>query len=229
MRRPDLRAVEHIVVAVAHRFQLQRGEVGARSGFRITLTPIVFARENTRQIEILLFLRAIFHQHRRAHAKTHGGEMRRAIARAFRRPDIFLHVAPARAAIFDRPVRRHPALLVEDLLPLQVPLLVGENTGGQRARFFQFRRQILVEKGAHFIAKRSVGAGEIEVHCLSRSFYEGDVASSSSEPVAHLSVTFFAAMSRATLRQIRRLTRPETQSPRHESRGEGRLAFCAKV
>ncbi len=166
MRGPDLDAVEHIVVALAHCFQLKRGEVRSRARLRIALAPVVFAGEDARQVVILLFPGAELHQHRPAHAKPHGRKARCAVARALRGPDIFLHLGPARAAIFDRPARRDPAFPVEDLLPGEVPLLVREDGGGALARIRELRRQVLVEKGAHFVAEGSIRRREIQIHFL---------------------------------------------------------------
>ena len=54
-RRPGLDAVDEEVVALVFRFRAQRREVGARTGFRITLTPPHIGVEDVRQKSALLF------------------------------------------------------------------------------------------------------------------------------------------------------------------------------
>src|SRR3546814_21163068 len=50
VRRPYLRSIEDIILAIGHRAQLQRGKVRSRAGLRKALAPIILARQYARQI-----------------------------------------------------------------------------------------------------------------------------------------------------------------------------------
>ena len=59
VRRPDLLAGDHVVVAVAHRPGAQRGEVGAGLGLGEPLAPHVLAAQDRRQVARPLLGRAL--------------------------------------------------------------------------------------------------------------------------------------------------------------------------
>src|SRR3546814_7042780 len=67
VRRPYLRSIEDIILAIGHRAQLQRGKVRSRAGLRKALAPIILARQYARQIMGALFGAAIVHEIGRAH------------------------------------------------------------------------------------------------------------------------------------------------------------------
>src|SRR3546814_1716283 len=48
VRRPYLRSIEDIILAIGHRAQLQRGKVRSRAGLRKALAPIILDRKSTR-------------------------------------------------------------------------------------------------------------------------------------------------------------------------------------
>src|SRR3546814_4265481 len=75
VRRPYLRSIEDIILAIGHRAQLQRGKVRSRAGLRKALAPIILARQDARQIMGALLGAAIVHDHRRNHLEPHGGEV----------------------------------------------------------------------------------------------------------------------------------------------------------
>src|SRR3546814_20327492 len=52
VRRPYLRSIEDIILAIGHRAQLQRGKVRSRAGLRKALAPIILARQDARQLKI---------------------------------------------------------------------------------------------------------------------------------------------------------------------------------
>ncbi len=69
---PDLTAVQHIVIAVPTRIEGQSGKIGARAGLGVALAPVVLAGEDAGEEGGLLFLRAVTHKDRAAHAEAHG-------------------------------------------------------------------------------------------------------------------------------------------------------------
>src|SRR6185437_5470310 len=113
MRGPDLGAVDDVIVAVAHRAGLQRGEVGARARLGIALAPVILAGKNPRQIKILLLLRAEADDDGTDHLHAHHVHIRHAGARAFGLKNPALRRGPGRSAVFHRPARCAPALPVQ--------------------------------------------------------------------------------------------------------------------
>jgi len=66
--RPDLLAVDHVVVAVSLGARLQRREVGSRARFGVSLAPRDSAARDPRQVFALLFLGAVNDKRRTDHA-----------------------------------------------------------------------------------------------------------------------------------------------------------------
>jgi hypothetical protein len=62
---PHLLAVDHVVVAVAHRGGAQRGEVGARAGFGVADREVQFTGRDLGQEEFLLLVGTERHDRRR--------------------------------------------------------------------------------------------------------------------------------------------------------------------
>ena len=63
-RRPHLLAVDHVLVAVAHRARGERREVGAGAGLRVADAEVDVAREDLREEELLLLVGAEAHDRR---------------------------------------------------------------------------------------------------------------------------------------------------------------------
>ena len=160
-RRPGLVAVDDVVVAVAHRLGADRGKVGARARLRITLAPPVLARENSRQKLLLLRFVAERVDHRADHGDAERKRRQRPGARRLLFEDKTLRDRPARSAIFFRPQRRDPSLLVKDAMPEQHLLLGQVGLGIGNAHFL---RIVLRDEGAHLVAKRGVLAGKAQFH-----------------------------------------------------------------
>src|SRR5690606_38241325 len=97
-----LLAIHDVVIAVAHRRGLHRGEVGTGPGFGIALAPPIEAIEYARQPVTLLSLGAVFDQDRPQHAYAKRHDARRAGQGTLILENEALHSAPAGAAIFLR-------------------------------------------------------------------------------------------------------------------------------
>jgi hypothetical protein len=166
--RPDLGAVQDIVIAIGIRPHTKTCEVRTGARFGIALAPVVLAREQTRQQRIFLRLRAIPHDARPNHSQPHGREVRRIGASALGTKDVALHLGPAGTAIGDGPARRHPALGMQDALPRQGINRIYENTGDAARRISELRRQLSREEFAHFIAEDEIGGIKIKIHANSR-------------------------------------------------------------
>lgn len=163
-RGPDLRAVDDVMVAVADRPGLERGEVGTGARFRKALAPPVVAGQDPRQIAALLFLAAKGDDHWADHVDAKGNHARRAGGGNFAVEQIALDRRPAGAAIFLRPVGGDPAALMQKLLPADLGVLVEGAAGA--APLPDFRRQGLIYKGAHFLDEVPVFLTEGEFHRL---------------------------------------------------------------
>ncbi len=72
----------------------------------------------------LLFFVAEGADHRADHADAEGQRIGRGCALQFFEEDVLLHRRPAGAAIFLRPVRNRPALLVQNALPVDDVVLL---------------------------------------------------------------------------------------------------------
>ena len=64
-RGPDLLSVDHEVIAVADRAGAQRGEVGARFGFRHSLAPDIVGAHHAGEKGAILGFRPVLHDRRR--------------------------------------------------------------------------------------------------------------------------------------------------------------------
>ena len=126
---PDLRAVDHVVVAVGHGGALQRGQVRPRPRLAEPLTVDVLARPYRGQDLLPLRLRAMDH-HRRRDEVDPGGEvaLRRAVVRLLLVVDHLVEDGEAPAAVLRRPRHRQPAAFDESggEVADQPPVLVLE-------------------------------------------------------------------------------------------------------
>ncbi len=112
---------------------------------------------------LLLLRAAVAHQHRGHHLDAEGQLHRRVRQCAFDLEDVLLGLAPAGATEVDRPVRRAPAVGVQDLLPAldvllhlavvaaahAVPEVVGERVSQETANLIAEREFLLVEIKIH--------------------------------------------------------------------------------
>ena len=137
-RGPHLLAVHHPVVAVAHRARGEARDVGARARLAEHLAPDVLAREDARQVVLLLRLARVGEHGGRAHADADRAHRRIVMHDLRVLRDLVLHRqlllrADAQAPVTLREV--HPRQAVLELLAAE-----GDRVGALRMRF---REQLL--------------------------------------------------------------------------------------
>ena len=111
--RPDLLAVDDVVIAVADGARLQRSEVGAGAGFAEELAPDVFAGDDLREVGGFLLVGAVDHDRGAGPAVADAaGPWGAAPGELLAEDELLLH-AEAAAAVFLRPGGRTPAVLVQ--------------------------------------------------------------------------------------------------------------------
>ena len=159
---PDLGAVDHPIVPVAHRARAQRGEVGARLRLGIALAPDMLGREHRRQEAALLCLRAEGHQHRPAHVEAEGNQTRRPGEAQFFIEDIFSGQRPTGPAVLLRPVWRDPALLVKN--PVPADHVLAAELDPVLDLVAELVRQGSGQEGADLLVEGLVGSLEADVH-----------------------------------------------------------------
>ena len=166
-RRPGLLAVDAVIfLAVITGETLgagaQRCKIGTGAGFGITLAPPILATQDARQELGFLFRRAEGVDHRANHRQAERHQAHGIGSGGLFRPDITLGGGPAGAAIFGRPRRHDPALLVQHLVPGEEIFL----------RHFLALVNLLIEIGGimvadestHFVTKGIVFGAEIQIH-----------------------------------------------------------------
>ena len=170
--RPDLLAVDDVVVAVADGARLEAGEVGAGAGLAEALAPGIFAADDPRQRRVLLLLRAVDDDRRAGPAVADAAGPRGSPPRELLAEDELLLHAQSAAAVLLRPRRGAPAALVQlrrpaahelhefwrdapgsavEEAPLRGPLPDG-------------RRELGVEEAAHFASELALAVGIVEIH-----------------------------------------------------------------
>src|SRR5580658_1820910 len=164
-RGPDFLPVNDEVVALLDGARLQRGEIGSRVRFRISLAPDFLAREDFRQMALFLFLGAPVNQRRAEQADAHAGEWNAGPgAFEFLMIDDVLQHSGAAAAVFFRPADADPLALVELLMPADrfAPAIafLGKELARGRDTF-----QIGLKPSAELVAKRLVLGTVVEIHC----------------------------------------------------------------
>src|SRR5690606_35995653 len=122
---PGLLAVDEEVIALVLGGGAERGEVGAGVGLGVALTPRDRANDDAREEALLLLVGAEADDERTDHVEAEGRELRGAGERELLGEDEAARGVELRAAHALREVRRRPALLVEDAVPLH-HLGVGE-------------------------------------------------------------------------------------------------------
>ncbi|MNX94045.1 hypothetical protein D3C86_1262610 [compost metagenome] len=159
---PGLLAVDHVVIALAHRAGFQRRQIRAGPGFGVALAPPVLTGKNPGKEVCFLLGGAELDDHRGDHFQAERHHFRCARGKAFFVENMLLHGTPAGAAELDRPPRREPALAVENLHPLH--LMRFAQAFAQRNSLGQFARQMVVQEGPDFQAKGLFLHREFNVH-----------------------------------------------------------------
>ena len=116
---PDLLAVDDVLVAVADRACLQRGEVGAGARFRVALGPHALSREDRREVLLALLLGAVDNQGRTEQADGGAADRRSRGFRHLLAEDELLGDGHAAAAVLPGPVRGDPSALGKGARPLR--------------------------------------------------------------------------------------------------------------
>src|SRR4030095_13852276 len=75
--RPDLLAVDDVVIAVEHRARLEAGEIAAGARLRVALTPADLAAGDLREVLLLLLLVAEHEERRADHRQAETDQRRR--------------------------------------------------------------------------------------------------------------------------------------------------------
>ena len=166
-RRPGLLAVDAVIfLAVITGETLgagaQAGKIGTGAGFGITLAPPILATQDAGQELGLLFRRAEGVDHRANHRQAERHQPHGIGSSSLFRPDIALRRGPTSAAIFGRPRRNDPALLMQHLVPGEEIFLRHFLT------LVNFLVQIggimVADEGTHFVTKGVVFGAEIQIH-----------------------------------------------------------------
>ena len=156
-RRPGLLPGDDVALALAARAGLERCEIGARTGFGITLTPPVLHGDDARQKMRPLRRRTEFHQHRADHRQAEGDLPGSAGLVALVIEDRSLHRGPAGAAIFLGPAGCAPALRGQYSLPPHV-VFAARMLEGQH-RVADVGRQARDEEFSYGVAKCLIVGG----------------------------------------------------------------------
>src|SRR5262249_31291373 len=130
----------------------------------IALTPEHFGLQYPRQMLALLRLGAELHDHRRHHHEAERNHARRAGFADLVVEDVALERRPAGPAVFLGPARRHPAFLVEDLLPARVVVLA--EVKALLDLVLDVGRELVADEGAHLLAEGAQLGRKIEIHAM---------------------------------------------------------------
>ncbi|HTP76029.1 MAG TPA: hypothetical protein VMJ73_03530 [Rhizomicrobium sp.] len=163
--RPDFSSRDDILIAVRHGTHRQRRQVGSGIGFRKALAPQIVARKDRRDVLFFLRLRTERYQQRSDTADPRGKEDRGVITRTFLFEEETKLVAPARAAMLDRPGGRYPSAAVKSAVPGAARLDLGVNAGGMSARLAKFGGEIFIQKLADLRGERFECLGRNYANC----------------------------------------------------------------
>jgi len=162
MRRPDLLAIQHELIAIALSLELEIREIGPGVRLRVPLTPTHLAARNARQMLRPLCVVAVLEQHRPKHREAlpcdgtwHANRLH------LRVDDLLLRVSEAAAAVLPRPTRSGPTLLDAEIPPPQevgigllalraTPVALERTAATRPAERF---RRVLMNPSADFRAK----------------------------------------------------------------------------
>src|SRR5271154_2044902 len=123
VRGPDLRSVNHEMVALIDRLGFDCGQVRAVIRLRQTLAPNLFSRGDARDVALFLLLGAPLHQGWTNPRDTlEINDRRRLGPLQFLLINELLQDGRATSAIFLGPVDTHPARVVELAMPAAPPL-----------------------------------------------------------------------------------------------------------
>src|SRR5262249_20903164 len=166
---PDLLAVEHPGVAVAHRGRAQPREVAPGVGLAEELAPDDLPARHLAHGARLLLGRAVRHQRRAEHAVADRVEVRRGLEAALLlAPDHLLEAPEVLSAVLLRPGEAGPARLELEQLPrLRAPdrvriLALAQRIGSRRVG--RARLCVRLEPRARPDAERGLLRGVVEVH-----------------------------------------------------------------
>ncbi|MEZ4480508.1 MAG: hypothetical protein R3B97_05040 [Dehalococcoidia bacterium] len=175
--RPDLLAVDDVVVAIADCAGLERGEIGSGAGLTEELTPGIFAAEDAMEVAVFLLLRAVDHDRWAGPSVADpAGAGRTTPGELLVEDELLLH-AEAAAAVFLGPVWRAPTMHVELRRPFLNEVCVARNlaAGAVEKTPLDVRisgkigREVGIEKRADFVAESDLGRGVTKVHGLTPS------------------------------------------------------------
>ena len=166
--RPDLLAVDDVVVAVLHRARLQRRQVGPGPRLAETLAPEVVAGQDARQVLALLLLRPVDDDRRPGEPDRQEVRPRRRGARHLLVKDELLHHREPGAAVRLRPRGRHPAALRQRPQPVALPLVLADTDAEDRVvGRSQIGRQLIPEEVSYFLPERGILGAVSKFHyCL---------------------------------------------------------------
>ena len=159
---PDLRTVDHPLVAVANGAGAQAGQVGAGVGFGVAEREDDLAPGDSRQELLLVLLGAVPHDHRRHRRDGEVGAGDTDILE-LAHEQMLVHGRETKAAILFRPVQPEPAFLTDlaaerrELTALILQPVLG-HLCPQRGR------DVLGEELPHFSHPRALLVVELEVH-----------------------------------------------------------------
>ncbi len=156
-RGPDLLAVDQIVVALVLGLGLQAGEVRTRARLGIALAPAHLAARDPGQVQLLLFLVAVFEQRRAEQRRAHAGHrVEGAAVGVGLQHDPRLRRRQPAAAVVLRPAGRAPALVAHALLP-ERPIRAVRIARHVLIVFFQLRlqrfREVRLDPGLRLLAE----------------------------------------------------------------------------
>src|SRR5208282_3606402 len=149
------------MIALQFGARLQRGEIGAGAGLRISLAPADFTARDFRQMLFLLRLVAVLQQRRTEHPDAEAVERRAASERGhFLAQDFRLVARKPAAAVLARPFGHRPALGRHALHPLLLRIgLEGDAAAAPAGvvladrRFAHFGRAVGLQPRASFCSE----------------------------------------------------------------------------
>ena len=154
---PDLRAVDHVVVAIADRAGLGVGQIRALIGLRKALAPDVIGIEDATDVALLVGLGADRQNQRAGPVQADGvGHERQFLARHLGVDDVLVSLRPTAAAIGCGPCHPEVAGLVDLALPVaQVGELgfIADLQGGFGQQETRVWWPVVAEPGFNFAAE----------------------------------------------------------------------------